>query len=75
MEPNYSKIFSGDAMLGKRIEAELKEIGIIPVVKNEGESARLAGFASAMLSNVDMYVNESEVGKAKEIVAKILKTE
>ena len=41
------------------------------MVKNEGESARLAGFASAMLSNVDIYVNETEMSKAKEIVHNI----
>ncbi len=74
METDYSKIFSGNAMIGKRIELELKEIGIIPIVKNEGESARLAGFASSMLNNVDIYVNNTEFKTAQEIVAKIVET-
>ncbi|WP_281540752.1 putative signal transducing protein [Maribacter aestuarii] len=71
METEYSKVFSGNALLGKRIESELKDIGIIPIIKNEGESARLAGFASSMLNNVDIYVNNNELPKAKVIVAKI----
>ena len=74
METDYSKIFSGNAIIGKRIELELKEIGIIPIVKNEGESARLAGFASSMLNNVDIYVNNTEFKTAQEIVAKIVET-
>lgn len=74
METDYIKIFSGSALLGKRIELELKEKGIIPVVKNEGESARLAGFASSMLNNVDIYVNNTEFKIAQEIVTKIVET-
>lgn len=75
MDDNYSKIFSGNAIIGKRIELELNDIGIIPVVKNEGESARLAGFASSMLGNVDIYVNEDELNNAKAIVSKIVVSE
>tara|TARA_R110000737_G_scaffold193593_1_gene214864 strand:+ start:41 stop:268 length:228 start_codon:yes stop_codon:yes gene_type:complete len=74
METDYIKIFSGSALLGKRIELELKEKEIIPVVKNEGESARLAGFASSMLNNVDIYVNNTELEIAQEIVTKIVET-
>ncbi|MGB3150922.1 MAG: DUF2007 domain-containing protein, partial [Maribacter sp.] len=72
MEANYSKIFSGNAIIGKRIELELNDMGIIPIVKNEGESARLAGFASSMLGNVDIYANEDELSKALEVVSKIV---
>lgn len=72
MEDNYSKIFSGNAIIGKRIELELNDMGIIPIVKNEGESARLAGFASSMLGNVDIYANEDELSKALEVVSKIV---
>jgi hypothetical protein len=75
METDYSKVFSGNALLGKRIETELKDIGIIPIIKNEGESARLAGFASSMLNNVDIYVNNDELPKAKVIVAKIVEAQ
>jgi hypothetical protein len=49
MESDYHKIFAGTTMMGKRIIGELKVVGISPILKNEGESARLAGFG--MLDN------------------------
>jgi len=71
MESNYIKIYSGNAIIGKRIELELIDNGITPIYKDEGESARLAGFASSMLGNVELHVNQDEKDKALEVVAKI----
>lgn len=71
MESDYIKIYSGNALMGKRIELALLDLNIAPVVKDEGESARLAGFASSMLRNIDIYVNEDEKEKATEVVLKI----
>ncbi len=71
MESDYIKIYSGNALIGKRIELELLDLRITPVIKDEGESARLAGFASSMLGNIDIYVNQDEKERATEIVAKI----
>lgn len=71
MESDYIKIYSGNALIGKRIELELLDLRITPVIKDEGESARLAGFASSMMGNIDIYVNQDEKEKATEIVAKI----
>jgi hypothetical protein len=71
MESDYIKIYSGNALIGKRIELELLDLRITPVIKDEGESARLAGFASSMLGDIDIYVNQDEKEKATEIVAKI----
>ncbi len=72
MDSNYIKIYSGNAMIGKRIELELLEVGISPVIKDEAESARLAGFASSMLGNVELHVNTDEKKKAVAIVEKII---
>lgn len=74
MESNYIKIYSGNAIIGKRIELELIEQGISPICKDEGESARLAGFASSMLGNVELHVNKDEKVKALGVVAKITAT-
>lgn len=71
MESNYIKIYSGNAIIGKRIELELLEQGISPVIKDEAESARLAGFASSMLGNVELHVNQDEKEKALQVVTKI----
>lgn len=71
MESNYIKIYSGNAIIGKRIELALLEQDIAPICKDEGESARLAGFASSMLGNVELHVNQDEKEKALEVVAKL----
>jgi len=71
MESNYIKVYSGNAMIGKRIELQLLELGISPVIKDEAESARLAGFASSMLGNVELHVNQDEKEKALAVVAEI----
>jgi len=71
MESNFIKIYSGNAMVGKRIELELLEMGIAPIIKDEAESARLSGFASSMLGNVELHVNQDEKEKAVAVVAKL----
>lgn len=71
MESNYIKVYSGNALIGKRIALELQELGIAPIIKDEGESARLAGFASSMLGNVELHVNQDEKEKALGVVARI----
>ena len=43
-------------------------MGIEAILKDEAESARLAGFASSMLGQVDVYVHKDEVEKANAVV-------
>ncbi len=68
MTSNYRKIFTGESLLAKQLVNKLHEIGIEAVVKDEAESARLAGFASSMLGQVDLYVHKDEVEKAAQII-------
>ena len=71
MKSNYTKIFVGNSIIAKGIINQLEEIGIVAVVKNEGESARMAGFASAVLDETELYVHNDELEKANAIVSKI----
>jgi len=68
MKSNYKKIFTGESIAAKQIISKLHEIGIEAVVKDEAESARLAGFASSMLGQVEIYVNNDEFEKAMILV-------
>ncbi|MBD0852105.1 putative signal transducing protein [Maribacter arenosus] len=68
MTSNYKKIFTGDSLKAKLLVARLHEIGIEAVVKDEAESARLAGFASSMLGQVDVYVHKDEEEKALTVI-------
>lgn len=68
MDSNYTRIFVGNAITSKGIINQLKEIGITAVVKDEAESARLAGFASSMLDEVEVYVHNDELEKAEKVL-------
>ncbi|RNC87035.1 MAG: DUF2007 domain-containing protein [Winogradskyella sp.] len=67
----YTKVFSGNIFLVTRIKAELEAIGIVPVIKDEGESQRLAGYASMNQGYQDVYVNNEELEKTMEIINRI----
>lgn len=71
MESEYIKIFTGDFLISQRIQQRLEEIGINAIVKNEDESARLAGFANPVPNLQDIYVHKSELDKAYEIINSI----
>lgn len=68
MDSNYTRIFVGNAITSKGIINQLKEIGITAVVKDEAESARLSGFASSMLDEVEVYVHNDELEKAEKVL-------
>jgi|TARA_R110000868_G_scaffold337575_1_gene598462 hypothetical protein len=72
MNSKYTRIFSGSFILAQTIENQLRDIGIIPVIKDESESGRLAGFGSAIQGNQQIYVHADELGKAQDIVKKVI---
>ena len=65
----FKLIYTGSSveLLGF-IEA-LSVENIIPIIKDEGESARLAGFGSTSLFTQQIYVHADEVKRAKKILA------
>ncbi|NNE75961.1 MAG: DUF2007 domain-containing protein [Pricia sp.] len=71
MDSNYTKIFTGNRFTAQRIEGKLKEIGINPIIKDESDSARLAGFAANVDGELELHVHNDEVGKALVVVNEI----
>lgn len=71
MDSNYTKIFSGNRFMAQRIEGKLKEMDINPIIKDESDSARLAGFAANVDGNLEVYVHHSEVHTAEEVIKQI----
>lgn len=70
MDSNYTRIFVGNAIVAKGVINQLEEIRITPVVKDEAESARLAGFASSMLNETEVYVHNDELERAENLLNK-----
>jgi hypothetical protein len=73
-ETEYTKVYYGNFILAIRIKDELEQVGIVPIIKDEGESQRLAGYASMNQGYQELYVNNDELEKAKTIVDRV-KTE
>ncbi|MFD1613571.1 putative signal transducing protein [Gelatiniphilus marinus] len=71
LNSNYIKIFTGSFITVQRIISELEKTGIIPVVKDESESGRLAGFGPSFPGQQELYVHKDELDKAVEIVETI----
>ncbi|RSK38251.1 putative signal transducing protein [Mangrovimonas spongiae] len=71
MDSTYKKIFSGSFIVVQLIVDKLKAIGISPVVKDETESGRLAGFMASIPGFQDLYVSEDEVETARPVVESV----
>ena len=67
----YTKIYNGNFILVTRVKEELKRIWIVPIIKDEGESQRLAGYASMNNGFQEVFVHNDELDKAVEIVTRV----
>lgn len=70
MDSNYTRIFIGSQVESQAMLAKLEAVGINAVVKDEAESARLAGFGSAPTSSTEIFVHNDELAKAQEALEK-----
>ena len=68
MSLDYVKVFSGNSMEVQRISNEFKYQGIKVIMKDESESARLAGFGAPSAGNQDLYVLREQADKALAII-------
>jgi len=67
----YTKIYYGNFILVTRVRDELQNAGIVPIIKDEGESQRLAGYASMNQGFQEVYVHNDELDKALVIVNRV----
>ena len=54
-----------------RLKDELERSGIIPIIKDEGESQRLAGYGSMNQGFQEVFVHNDELDRAIEIVEQV----
>ncbi|WP_324025830.1 DUF2007 domain-containing protein [Maribacter sp. BPC-D8] len=71
MDSNYIKVFGGNSIEAQRVELALKENNIEPILKDETESARLAGFGTPLPELVEIFVNKDEEVRALAIITEI----
>ncbi|MFL9838026.1 DUF2007 domain-containing protein [Flavobacterium sp. ST-75] len=66
------KVYSGSEIEVAPVKAVLEEAGINPVVKNNVQSATLAGFGSFGQA-MELYVEAYEADKAKTLITNYIK--
>lgn len=67
----HVKILTDSAIVINRIAQILDEEEIPSLIKDNVESARLAGFGTSA-NNVELYVYKWDLGKAKEVIKTFL---
>ncbi|UNY98004.1 DUF2007 domain-containing protein [Zhouia spongiae] len=64
MESHYKRIYTGPSVIADQIAARLKDLDIIPLLKDESESGRLAGFAPQVYGYIQVFVHEDELERS-----------
>ena len=70
MSQTYKKFFYGTAMDVAKVCGLLHSVGIVPVVKDQAESARLAGFGT-LSTDQEVWIHTDEFEKAREIALEL----
>ncbi|WP_224482717.1 putative signal transducing protein [Robertkochia aurantiaca] len=72
-DDQYIRIFTGTEIDAGRLKEKLENLDITPIIKNEGESGRLAGFAPPVFNQVRVYVHKDEHSKAIPVLEELEK--
>lgn len=66
--PDFIKIFTGNAIDVLALRNALEEKDIVAIIKDDSESARLAGFGMVAPGLQELFVHEDELDQAIRIV-------
>ena len=61
------KIFSGSEILAQALQVKIEAVGVNTIVKNNIQSAKLAGFGTADQA-VEVFIQEADFGKANPVI-------
>lgn len=64
------RIFTGPSVVAGAITAELNDIGISPVVRNDMQSGAMAGFGGGVFDQVQLLVRQDQYAQALEVAQK-----
>ena len=64
----YTKLYRGSFIVVEMMRINLENQGINPLIKDESESARLAGFSISNIGIQQLVVHDSEVLNATKII-------
>ena len=61
------KVFSGSEILAQALQERIEAIGVQTVLKNNIQSARLAGFGNTDLA-VEVFIQETDFAKVNPVI-------
>ncbi|AOZ99950.1 putative signal transducing protein [Flavobacterium commune] len=61
------KVFSGSEILALALKEKIEAVGVDTVIKDNIQSARLAGFGSSG-SAVELFIQETDFAKANPVI-------
>ena len=67
---SMKRIFTGPSLVAGAITAELNDMGVSPVVRNDMQSGAIAGFGGGVLDQVQLLVREDQYEQAVEVAKK-----
>jgi len=67
-ENNLIRVFTGSEISVILLKGELEENGIAALIKNDFQSGASAGFYGGSSSDIDLYIQESDLKKAEPII-------
>ncbi|MDG1929746.1 MAG: DUF2007 domain-containing protein [Flavobacteriaceae bacterium] len=67
MNDSFTLLCASNVIETQRVKALLEEHNIFPIIKDESESARLAGFGAASMMQ-QVWVANSDLEKAKSLI-------
>jgi len=68
MDYDYKSIFVGGAIEAQGIVSRLDTAGVKALIKSHGDSARLAGFATAVPGETEVFVRLADLDRTKAIM-------
>ncbi len=67
-EDELIRIYTGSEVSVILLKGELQEIGVESMLQNDFDAGLSAGFVSGVPSAVDLYIQKSDLNKAKPII-------
>lgn len=72
-EGGLVKVFTGTGIVVSLLKRQLEEIGVGCLVRNDFQAGIHSGFSAGTSSTVYLFIQESDLPKAQEIINEFLK--
>jgi len=65
---NLILVYTGAEINADLLKEQLEEIGVAALIKNDFQSGITVGFVGGVPSAIDLYIQESDLKKAEQII-------